>query len=66
MGSFFTTSTPCRDQEKEEHNLRADTIEATIRSMKHSFPASKLPVRGSFRVSCLLIGSAAMTNVRRI
>jgi hypothetical protein len=54
-----------RDQQKEEHNLRA-SIEATIRSVKLPFPASKLPVRGSFRMSCLLIGSAAMTNVRRI
>jgi hypothetical protein len=54
-----------RDQQKEEHNLRA-AIEATIRSVKLPFPASKLPVRGSFRMSCLLIGSAAMTNVRRL
>jgi hypothetical protein len=50
---------------KEVRNPRA-AIEATIRSVKHPFPASKLPVRGHFRMACLLIGSAAMTNVRRI
>jgi hypothetical protein len=54
-----------RDQQKEEHNMRA-SIEATIWSMKLPFPASKLPVRGSFRMSCMLIGSAAMFYVRRI
>ena len=52
-------------QKKEVHNLRA-AIEATIRSVKHPFPAGKLPVRGSFRMACLLIGSAAVTNVCRI
>lgn len=52
-------------QNKEARNLRA-AIEATVRCVKHPFPASKLPVRGSFRMACLLIGSAGMTNVRRI
>jgi hypothetical protein len=47
------------------HNWRA-AIEATIRSVKHPFPAGKLPVRGLFRVTCMIIGTAAMTNVRRI
>jgi hypothetical protein len=47
------------------HNWRA-AIEATIRSVKHPFPAAKLPVRGLFRVTCMIIGTAAMTNVRRI
>ncbi len=46
-------------------NLRA-AIEATLRSLKHPFPAGKLPVRGRFRVACLVIGSAAVTHVRRI
>jgi hypothetical protein len=53
------------DRKKGAHNLRA-AIEATIRCVKHPFPAGKLPVRGSFRMACLLIGSAAMTNMRRI
>jgi len=47
------------------HNWRA-AIEATIRSVKHPFRAGKLPVRGLFRVTCLIIAAAAMTNVRRI
>jgi hypothetical protein len=46
-------------------NLRA-AVEATVRSVKHPFPNGKVPVRGQPRVTMLLIGSAAMTNVRRI
>ena len=52
-------------QQKEVRNLRA-AVEATVRSVKHPFRAGKLPVRGKFRVACLLIGSAAVSNVRRI
>jgi len=47
------------------HNLRS-AVEATVRSVKHPFPAGKLPVRGQFRVTCMTIASAANTNVRRI
>jgi len=47
------------------HNLRT-AVEATVRSVKHPFPAGKLPVRGRFRVTCMAIASAATTNVRRI
>jgi hypothetical protein len=54
-----------QEQQKEGRNLRA-AVEATMRSIKHPFPAGKLPVRGKFRVACLLIGSAAVSNVRRI
>jgi hypothetical protein len=50
---------------KEDGNLRA-AVEASIRSLKHPFPKGKLPVRGLFRVTYLLIGSAAMINLRRI
>jgi hypothetical protein len=50
---------------KEAGNLRS-AVEATVRSVKHPFPAAKLPVRGLFRVACMVIGSAAVTNVRRI
>jgi AcrR family transcriptional regulator len=46
-------------------NLRA-AVEATVRSVKHPFPAGKLPVRGQFRVTCLVIASAIHVNVRRI
>lgn len=54
-----------QEQQKEGRNLRA-AVEATVRSVKHPFPAGKLPVRGKFRVACMLIGSAAVANVRRI
>jgi hypothetical protein len=47
------------------HNLRS-AVEATMRSVKHAFPAGKLPVRGQFRVTCMTIAAAATTNVRRI
>jgi len=50
---------------EEGRNLRA-AVESTIRQVKHPFPASKLPVRGHFRVTCLMIGSAVMANVSRI
>jgi hypothetical protein len=54
-----------QDQQREGRNLRA-AVEATIRSVKHPFPASKLPVRGQFRVACMMIGSVAVCNIRRI
>ena len=54
-----------QEQQKEGRNLRA-AVEATVRSIKHPFPAGKLPVRGKFRVASMLIGSAAVSNVRRI
>ena len=50
---------------KEEHNLRA-AIEATCRAIKCRFPQGKFPVRGLFRMTCMLIGSAALNNVRQI
>lgn len=46
-------------------NLRA-AVEATVRSVKHPFPAGKLPVRGQFRMTCMVIASAIHVNVRRI
>ena len=46
-------------------NQRA-AIEGTVREIKHPYPGSKLPVRGLFRVTALMVSSAAMTNVRRI
>ncbi|MFO3795831.1 MAG: transposase, partial [Anaerolineales bacterium] len=54
-----------RDHQDTGRNLRA-AVESTVRSLKHPFPAGKLPVRGRFRVTCLVIGSAAVANVRRI
>jgi len=54
-----------QEQQKAGRNLRA-AVEASMRSIKHPFPAGKLPVRGKFRITCMLIGSAAVSNVRRI
>ena len=54
-----------QEQHKDGRNLRA-AIEASVRSLKDPFPAVKLPVRGKFRVACLLIGSAVVANMRRI
>lgn len=54
-----------QEQQQEGRNLRA-AVEATVRSVKHPFPAGKLPVRGKFRVTCMLIGSATVANIRRI
>ena len=48
-----------------EHNLRA-AVESTVRSIKHPFRAGKLPVRGRFRLACLMIASASLVNIRRI
>jgi hypothetical protein len=46
-------------------NLRA-AVEATVRAVKCRFRNGKLPVRGKPRVSMMMIGSAAMNNVRQI
>jgi len=46
-------------------NPRA-AIEAVARSVKHPFPAGKLPVRGLFRTTCMVVASAAMSNIRSI
>jgi hypothetical protein len=50
---------------KEKGNLRA-AVEATMRSAKHPFPAGKLPVRGIFRVTSMMIASVLHINMRRI
>lgn len=50
---------------KSERNLRA-AIEATCRALKCRFPKGRFPVRGKFRMSCMLVGSAIFNNVRRI
>jgi len=46
-------------------DLRA-AVEATVRSVKHPFGNGKVPVRGKSRVSMVMIGSALMSNLRRI
>jgi hypothetical protein len=52
-------------RDSAQGNPRA-AVEATVRVLKHPFRAGKLPVRGRFRVTCLLVGAASMVNVRRI
>lgn len=46
-------------------NPRA-AVEAAVRSVKHPFPAGKIPVRGLFRATCMVVASAAMANIRSI
>jgi hypothetical protein len=52
-------------RKQESGNLRS-AVEATVRCVKLPYPNAQVPVRGKFRVTCLMIGSAALTNVRRI
>jgi len=49
----------------EGRNLRA-SVEATVKSIRKPLSGGKLGVRGLFRVSCMMIGPAVMTNLRRI
>ena len=51
--------------QKTKRNPRA-AIEATVRAVKLPFPRGKLPVRGRFRMFYMMIGSAAINNVRQI
>ena len=55
----------CEENNQLSGNIRA-AVEATVRSVKLPFPEAQLPVRGIFRVNCMMIGSAAVANVRRI
>ncbi len=54
-----------RGQRETGRNLRA-AVEATVRSLKHPFAGGKAPVRGRFRVACMVIGVAAVVNIRRL
>ena len=53
------------DARASRQNLRS-AVEATVRAIKHPFGNGKVPVRGKPRVSMVVIGSAAMNNVRQI
>jgi hypothetical protein len=55
----------CAAAREGPHNHRA-AVEATVRAVKHPFRNGKVPVRGKPRVSMVLVGSAAMNNVRKI
>lgn len=53
-------------QAKAEKDNRRAAVEASVRALKHPFRHSKLPVRGCFRMACMLLAAASMVNVRRI
>jgi hypothetical protein len=55
----------CADERASTRHLRP-AVEATVRAVKHPFGNGKVPVRGKPRVGMLMIGSAAMNNVRQI
>jgi hypothetical protein len=54
-----------RQHPEEGRNLRA-AVESTIRSIKHGFAGGKAPVRGLFRITCMVVGAAAVVNIRRL
>ncbi len=53
------------EDRQKGRNLRV-AIESTIASLKAPYNYGQLPVRGKFRVNMVLLGCAAMVNVRRI
>ena len=54
-----------KENKPKAGNLRLP-VEATVCSVKLPFPEAQLPVRGKFRITCMLIGSAAIANVRHV
>jgi len=54
-----------RAYQQGKQNLRA-AVEATVGAVKRRFGDDQLPVRGKFRMGAMLLGSAAMVNIRRI
>lgn len=69
----FTQEEVFRAQRRRRHRDFLDSpgnpraaVEASVRSVKHPFRNGKVPVRGIFRVTCMIVASAAMCNVRRI
>jgi hypothetical protein len=55
----------CAQARARSKNPRA-AVEATVAAIKRPFGNDKVPVRGKSRVSIMMIGSAAMVNLRRI
>ena len=53
-------------QAKDEKDNRRVAVEASVRSLKHPFGNGKLPVRGRFRMTCMLLDSASMVNLWRM
>jgi len=54
------------EQCKPEARALRPAVEATVFQVKHSFPNGKLPVRGRFRTTCVILASTLATNLRRI
>lgn len=50
---------------RENNGVRAG-VEATVRSVKHTFAGGKLPVRGLIRSQMVVLGSALLVNVHRL
>ncbi len=55
----------CIAYRQSKPRLRA-AVEATVGALKRPFDSDQTPVRGKFRVHQMMIGSAAMVNIRRI
>lgn len=66
QGSLSTIEQRLNEKFPHRAKVVSAAFSAHRREVKRSFPASKLPVRGRFRVTCMVIGSAMTTNVRRI
>lgn len=54
-----------RAYRRAKHKLRA-AVEAAVAAVKRPFGDNQLPVRGTLRMGQVMIGSAAMVNIRRI
>jgi hypothetical protein len=54
-----------RAYRQDSRHLRA-AVEATVGALKRPFRNDKVPVRGLIRLSQVVVGSAAMINIRRI
>jgi hypothetical protein len=73
--AFLTSQTglPALTNEIGQHNddpnqttaVMAKVVEA-VRSLKHRFAGGKVPVRSRFRVACMVLGAAALGNIRRL
>jgi hypothetical protein len=55
-----------RQQLRPEDASIRTVVESTVRSLKHAFPGSKLPVRGLIRTRMVLYPAAMMVNLRRL
>lgn len=54
------------EQCKAEARALRPAVEATVFQVKTPFEDGKVPVRGLFRVTCVVLASALATNLRRI